>query len=241
MARKGKMYEKTINSKHLDEEMVLKIYEPEEYSPMNQNQIVIMQDGEDYYQMGRVATVSDRMHEEYDLENTAFVGIHYIDRSDRLKKYHPSGEQFAAYKLFLMEEVMPIVQEICPINPLGTTVSLMGDSLAGTIALMTAIEYPEHFTNVILQSPLVDEAVLHAVEHELGDNKLHIYHSIGLKEINVQTTTGETVDFLTPNQQLSALLDKKVSNYEYKEIAEGNHTWKFWQQEMTDVFEMMLG
>lgn len=241
MARKGKMYEKTINSTHLNEEMVLKIYEPEEYNPMNQNQIVIMQDGEDYYQMGRVATVSDRMHEEYDIVNTAFVGIHYIDRHDRLKKYHPSGEQFTSYKLFLMEEVMPIVQDICPINPLGTTVSLMGDSLAGTIALMTAIEYPEHFTNVILQSPLVDEAVLHAVEHDLGNNKLHIYHSIGLKETNVQTTSGETVDFLTPNQQLSALLDKKVSNYEYKEITEGNHTWKFWQQEMADVFEMMLG
>src|SRR5699024_9439952 len=140
MARKGKMYDTEIKSDFLHETMVLKIYEPEQYNSIYENQIVIMQDGNDYFQMGRVATISDAMHDEYELSNTVFVGIHYIDRQDRLKKYHPKGEQFDAYQSFLIEEVIPLVADICPHNPLGTTYALMGDSLAATIALLTAMK-----------------------------------------------------------------------------------------------------
>ena len=93
MARKGKMYDIQIESTFLQETMTVKIYEPEQYNSLYENQIVIMQDGDDYFQLGRVATVSDEMHDDYELSNTVFVGIHYIDRFDRLKKYHPDGEQ----------------------------------------------------------------------------------------------------------------------------------------------------
>lgn len=240
MARKGKMYDKSIHSKFLEEEMVLKIYEPEQYNNLYDSHIVIMQDGNDYFQMGRVATISDRMHDDYELSNTVFVGIHYVDRFDRLKKYAPDGEQFEAYKQFLKQEVVPMMEEICPINPLGTTYSLMGDSLAGTIALMTAVEFPNIFTKVIMQSPLVDEHVLDAANQLDAETTMEIYHSIGLNETAVGTTSGDKVDFVTPNKQLSSILDKKIRYYDYVEIENGNHTWKYWQQEIPTIFEKMF-
>lgn len=240
MARKGNMYDKNIESTFLNETMVLKIYEPEQYNPIYKNQFVIMQDGDDYFQLGRVATISDDMHDEYELSNTVFIGIHYIDRFDRLKKYHPEGEQFEAYKSFLINEVIPIVEDVFPINPLGISFALMGDSLAATIALMTAIDAPNTFSKIVLQSPLVDEHVLEAVKHSDAINDIEIYHSIGLKEMSVGTTKDGLVDFLTPNQKLAELLKKHIINYTYKEIEEGNHTWKFWQKEMRDVFEKMF-
>lgn len=239
MARKGNMYDKEIDSSYLQEKMVLKIYEPEQFDSLYESQIVVMQDGNDYYQMGRVATISDRMHDDYGLVNTVFVGIHYIDRQDRLKKYHPEGEQFEAYKQFLTEEVVPLMKETLPINPLGTIFSLMGDSLAGTIALMTAIEYPDIFKKIVLQSPLIDEHVLKAASN-LTTSTLKIYHSIGLKETDVLTTDDGYVDFLVPNQKLSTILQDKVTSYRYREIEEGNHTWKYWQEEMPAVFEHMF-
>src|SRR5699024_8141600 len=97
MARKGTMYDKQIRSISLQEEMTVKIYQPEEINPLYETKVCLMQDGNDYYQLGRVATVSDRLHEDGSIVNTVFVGIHYIDRADRLKKYHPKGEQFQAY------------------------------------------------------------------------------------------------------------------------------------------------
>ena len=240
MARKGKMYDKQIESTFLKETMTVKIYEPEQYNPLYENQIVIMQDGDDYFQLGRVATISDKMHDDYELSNTVFVGIHYIDRFDRLKKYHPEGEQFEAYKSFLMKEVVPLIKDICPLNPLGTTYALMGDSLAGTIALMTAMDAPEIFSKIVLQSPLVNDDVLAAASKATMIKDIEIYHSIGLEETNVETTNDGHVDFLTPNRALQEQLKQQVSNYTYKEIEGGNHTWKFWQNEMRTVFEKMF-
>lgn len=240
MARKGKMYDKQIESTFLEETMTIKIYEPEQYNQLYENKIVIMQDGDDYFQLGRVATISDEMHDEYELSNTVFVGIHYIDRFDRLKKYHPEGEQFEGYKSFLIKEVIPLVEDICPLNPLGTTYALMGDSLAATIALMTAIDAPDIFSKIVLQSPLVNEDVLEAANQATKIQDIEIYHSIGLAETKVGTTKDGRVDFLTPNRELAKHLQQHITDYTYKEIENGNHTWKFWQNEMRSVFEEMF-
>lgn len=240
MARKGIMFDKTINSKFLKEEMVLKIYQPEEFNSLYENNVCIMQDGDDYFQLGRVATVSDTLHEEEEIVNTTFVGIHYIDRFDRLKKYHPDGEQFESYIQFLVEEVVPLLDEILPINPLGTIRTLMGDSLAGTIAFMAAIRHQEIFNQVIMQSPLVDNNVLQAAKQLDLNNSIELYHSIGCKETAVSTTKDGQVDFLKPNKKLSTILTKKFSSYHYKEIEEGNHTWKYWQKEIPKVLKLIL-
>src|SRR5690625_3019312 len=107
MARKGTMHVKEIASKHLKETINIKIYVPEEFDSLYENHLCIMQDGDDYFQLGRVATVSDQLHEEDYIVNTVFAGIPYIDRYDRWEKYHPEGEKFKNYMLFLHEEVVP--------------------------------------------------------------------------------------------------------------------------------------
>src|SRR5690625_4564112 len=122
MARKGTMFDKEIESVFLKEKMIVKIYEPEQYDPIYETNICIMQDGDDYFQLGRIATLSDELHDEYEIVNTYFVGIHYIDRYDRLKKYHPDGEQNEAYMKFLTEEVVALIDETIPLK--GTTSSV---------------------------------------------------------------------------------------------------------------------
>lgn len=240
MARDGKMEEKIIDSDHLNTTIRVKIYFPKNFDSIYETNLVFMQDGNDYFQMGRVATLSDKLHQEEILANTVFIGIHYIDRKDRIKKYHPNGEEYHSYQLFLTEEVIPLMDSLVPNNPLGTVRTLMGDSLAGTFAIVTALEYQNLFQKVIMQSPLVDETVLNIIENA-NDYKLNIYHSIGLKETKVWTTQHREVDFVTPNEELARILRRQVTNYEYVQIAEGNHTWKHWQQEMPDVLERMLG
>lgn len=240
LARKGNMFDQEIDSKFLQEKMVVKIYEPEEFDSLYENKVCIMQDGNDYFQLGRIATLSDKLHDAGDIVNTTFVGIHYIDRYDRLKKYHPDGEQFEAYVKFLTEEVVPLLDDLLPINPLGTVRTLMGDSLAGTIALTTAMKHPNLFHQVIMQSPLVDESVIEIVEQATDVEPLEVYHSIGLLETEVPTTGGERVNFLIPNERLANILKDKLYDYEYVKIKEGNHTWKYWQQELPSILEKMF-
>src|SRR5699024_3735045 len=170
-----------------------------------------------------------------DIIITTFIEIALLDRFGRWKKYLPDGEQFEAYKLFVYEEVLPLIDDLVPINPLGTKLSLLGDSLGGTISLMIALDYPQLFKNVIMQSPYVDDTVLEVVEEFAELYEPDIYHTYGAKEVDVPTTKLGRIDFVRPNEQLVKLLDPKFTNYIYEINPEGNHTWKYWQQELPDI------
>ncbi|ASK60739.1 hypothetical protein CFK37_00205 [Virgibacillus phasianinus] len=239
MGRKGTMIEKEIDSTYLKEVMTLKIYQPESFSPLYKYHICIMQDGNDYYQLGRAATLSDRLHAQEEIENTVFVGIHYNDKFDRRTKYHPSGEKQDAYIKFLVYEVTPLLDDMLPTYHMGHSRALMGDSLAGTLALMTALRYPHTFGKVIMQSPYVDNKVMDAVRHAKDLHSIDIYHTIGTKETEVDTTDGKKQDFLAPNRELHELLEEKGASYLYHEL-DGEHTWKAWQKDLKRALTSMF-
>ena len=240
LGRKGTMIEKEIESRYLKETMTIKIFQPETFSPLYKYNICIMQDGNDYFQMGKVATLSDRLHDSREITNTVFAGIHYQDRYDRWKKYHPSGEQNESYMKFLVNEVLPLLDEIIPTNHMGQSRALMGDSLAGTIALMSSIKYPNTFGKVIMQSPYVDDKVINAVKNADNLHSIDIYHTIGDNETSVNMTNGNKSDFLTPNRKLNELLNSKGLTYHYYELESGEHTWKYWQKDMKRVLTTMF-
>jgi len=240
LSRKGKMVDKEISSDHLNETMTLRIYSPEKISTSYPFSICIVQDGNDYYQMGRLATVSDRLHEDQELHNTIFVGIHYKDKFDRRKKYHPDGERNEAYIQFLGEEVVPYMDSLIPNMKNGKSYSLMGDSLAGTLALMTSINYPDLFDKIIMQSPFVNETVLEKVKNADSLNNFQIYHTIGTEETDVLMTDGVSADFVTPNRELNELLTQNVTDYVYHELEGAQHTWKYWQKDMNRVLKTMF-
>ncbi|WP_092493954.1 alpha/beta hydrolase [Virgibacillus salinus] len=241
MGRKGTMVDKEIESNYLNETMTLKLYQPESFSPLYKYHICIMQDGDDYYQLGRVATLSDKLHSNDEINNTVFVGIHYQDKYDRKKKYHPTGDQQHAYIKFLVHEVVPFLDDLLPTYHMGQSRALMGDSLAGTLALMTALKYPNTFGKVIMQSPYVDDTVTEAVKNAKNSHSIDIYHTIGTAETAVDTTDGKQVDFITPNRRLNELLKDIGMSYTYHELEEGEHTWKFWQKDLKRALSTLFG
>lgn len=240
MGRKGKMVDKELGSDYLKETMTLRIYSPAKISTSYPFQVCIMQDGNDYYQMGRIATLSDRLHDDQRLHNTIFVGIHYQDRFDRKKKYHPDGEQNPAYMQFLAKEVFPFIDGLIPETKYGKSYALMGDSLAGTLALMTAISHPDLFDKIMMQSPFVNDTVLQAVQNAPSLNGFDIYHTIGTDETEVVMTDGEVADFVGPNRELNQLLEKTEANYIYDELEQAKHTWKYWQNDMERLLVTMF-
>ncbi|WP_163537048.1 alpha/beta hydrolase-fold protein [Gracilibacillus sp. YIM 98692] len=240
MGRKGKMQDAVIESDYLGESMTIKWYLPEDFTPFRDYQLCIMHDGDDYFQMGRVATLSDQLHEEMEIEPTIFIGLHYQDRFDRQQKYHPNGKQQKAYISFLIKEALPFVEDQLHLNPLASQRALMGDSLAGTLSFMVATQYSHTFGKVIMQSPLVNDKVLERAESANQWNHLEMYHSIGTQETEVKTTSGEKADFLTPNRNLQELLAPLVNGYTYEEF-NGNHTWKYWQKDMKNILVQMFG
>ncbi|GKV54786.1 hypothetical protein NCCP2222_07330 [Sporosarcina sp. NCCP-2222] len=227
----GKIEEVTLYSKALNEEMQLLIHLPHHYSPLYKHSVLIASDGKDYFQYGRIGRVADELMEEGEIENMIVVGVPYKSVMERRRMYHPEGDRHEAYIRFLAHELIPYIDENYPTYQVGAGRGLIGDSLAATISLLTALKYPNCFGKVMMHSPYVDESVLEKVKQAKDPSSLSIYHVIGLEETEVQTTVDGIRDFLTPNRLLNEAIKEKGFPYFYEEF-EGNHTWKYWQKDV---------
>lgn len=236
---RGTIKDLTISSKELGEEIPLLVYLPASFSPLYKYSIVIAQDGKDYFQLGRIGRTADELLKKRDIENIIIVGIPYKDVEDRRRKYHPAGEQHEAYIRFLAHELVPFLDKEFPTYQMGMGRALMGDSLAATVSLMAALQYPHTFGKVLLQSPLVNEEVLKTVEAMEQPHLISIYHVIGKKETAVQTSANIVKDFITPNRELSKLFTDKRFPYFYDEF-DGDHTWTYWQPDLKRALKKMF-
>jgi len=231
--------ELTFESQELGETLTILVYLPTNYSTLYKYHLLIAQDGKDYFQLGRIARVADELFENKEIENLIIVGIPYQNVQDRRKKYHPDGEQNQAYIRFLAHELVPYLDQQFPTFHMGMGRVLIGDSLGATVSLITAAKYPNTFGKVILQSPMVDEKVLAAVEQHPDPSLLSVYHIIGKGETEVKTTNGEVQDFLSPNRKLHQLFKEKKFPTFYEEF-DGEHTWKYWQPDIKRALKHMF-
>lgn len=236
---KGKISEIVFESKELKETLSILLYLPSTFSPLYKYSVCIAQDGRDYFQLGRIGRVAEQLMNEKEIENMIIVGIPYKDVQDRLRKYHPAGEKHSAYIRFLALELVPFLDEILPTYQMGMGRALIGDSLAATVSLKAALQFPHTFGRVILQSPYVDENILEAVENFEQPHLLSIYHIIGKRETEVKTTSNQLEDFLSPNRELNEVIESKAFLYFYEEF-EGNHTWTYWQPDLERALKMMF-
>lgn len=235
----GKIQEIVFHSDSLQEDITLLVYIPANFSPLQKCTICIANDGKDYFQMGRIGRVTDSLLYEGEIENIIIIGIPYNDVQDRRTKYHPDGEKFEAYVRFLAHELVPFLEEEFPSYGVGHGRVLIGDSLAATISLMTALRYPHTFGKVLMQSPYVDEKVLSAVKECKEPHLLKLYHVIGKHEVDVPTTDGKRSNFIEPNRELhKAILEKQFPHF-YEEF-DGEHTWKYWQKGLPQALQYIL-
>lgn len=232
----GIIKERSFYSASLEEEMTLLIYLPENFSPLYKYSLLIAQDGQDYFKLGRVGRQIEALIKDEEIEDVIVVGIPYNNVDDRRDKYHPDGVKVKQYVRFLAHELVPYLDQEFPTYQIGYGRALIGDSLGATVSLLTGLTYPNIFGKLILQSPYVNDEVMNMVENFSSTTRPIIYHQIGEKETAVKTTHGEIVDFVTPNRQLAKVIEKKGFSYKYEEF-DGDHTWKYWQPSLTPIFK----
>lgn len=236
----GKMEEVKLYSQQLGEEVELIVYTPAGATPLFKHSILIVQDGRDYFNLGRIHKTLEELSQKDKITPSLIVGIPYKDKYERWEKYHPSGEKHQQYVRFLAHELVPFLDENYPTNHMGLGRILVGDSLGATVSLLTALEYPHTFGKVIMQSPMVNEEVLEKTAKFNQPHLIELYHVIGTGETAVDTTKGTVEDFLTPNRKLHKVIEEKGIPHFYDEF-EGDHTWKYWQPDLKRALEKILG
>ncbi len=229
--KQGKIEEITLYSVELEEEMQILIHLPHNYTPLYKYSVLFASDGKDYFQLGRIGRVVDELIDEGEIENVIIVGIPYKNVTERRRLYHPEGDRHNSYMRFLAHELVPYMDTHYPTYQIGAGRGLIGDSLAASISLLTALKYPSIFGKVILQSPYVNQSILDQVKAVKDPSLFSIYHVVGENETEVKTTIDGVQDFITPNRALQKLISEKGFSYFYEEF-KGNHTWKYWQSDV---------
>lgn len=237
----GKIIDQSINSKYLQTTVPYSVYLPPNYSELKSYRVLYTQDGADYIKFGQIARKTEELIVTNEIEDIIIVLIPYPSVKERWQRYHPHGERTNAYIRFFVEELVSKIDEDYSTVNLSDGRTLIGDSLGGTVSLITALTYPHTFSQVIMQSPLVNEEVIEIVSSFPYPEMMKFYHIIGTEETNVKMTHGQVSDFLTPNRELHRLMLKKgFAEYFYDEF-EGGHIWRYWQKDIKRALRYMFG
>lgn len=209
----------------------LRIYLPPGYNEVLSYPAVYCQDGEDFFNFGRIATIANKMILDGELEPFVIIGVD-VDKKLRTSEYAPDGERHDAYVRFFGEELVPFLESRYPIRRERSERLLAGDSLGGTVSLHIALRYPQLFTNLLSLSGAYYGSSQQIVAAEQELSRLNLYMYVGLQETAYETDHG-TYDFVTLNRQMKALLDERGATLRYTE-KDGKHQWGSWQKELPE-------
>jgi len=220
-----------VPSQYLDAPRPIKVYLPPGYNELLSYPVVYCQDGNDFFTMGRIATIANQLILEEGMEPIIIVGVS-VERSKRTSEYSPVGSRHAAYKQFFATELLPYVESRYPVRTEPGERLLAGDSLGGTVSLHLALDYPERFSRVLSLSGAFLQPTIDALEQAQDLSWLSLWMVIGLHETQVETHLG-TFDFVHWNRLAKNKLAHKNAQLQYTE-APGEHLWGFWQKVLPD-------
>ncbi|MBF7017484.1 esterase family protein [Staphylococcus durrellii] len=229
-----------FSSEILERDVTLSIYLPKDYTPLFKYKVIFCFDGKDFYSFGQIHRTYEKLREANKVERAIIVGFHYETVDKRRAEFHPQGERTPLTVKAMAKEILPYIDQNFPTFKVGNGRVLFGDSLAGSVALVTALSYPRIFSQVGVLSPQHDEVITELLERcQLKDN-LSIWHAIGLEEEDFELpTNGKRANFLTPNRELNALLKTYNISYHYEEF-DGGHRWKSWKPLLKDMMTYFL-
>lgn len=235
---KRTIVKETVPSRYLMEESRnLRIFLPPGYNELLSYPVVYCQDGEDFFNFGRIATTSTRLILDEGLEPFIIVGVD-VDKKFRTEEYTPDGNRFEAYTNFFAEELIPFVEEKYAVRRDPEHRLLAGDSLGGSVSLHLALAYPHLFTRVMSLSGAF-YGVSQNIISEAGDlSWLTIYMIVGLQEDAYETDRG-VFDFVALNRNAKALMEHKQATIFYEE-KDGKHQWGFWQKELDKALSYFI-
>ena len=221
-----------VTSTHLIEgERGLRLYLPPGYNEILSYPVIYCQDGEDFFNFGRIATQAHAMILDGDLEPLIIVGVD-VDKSIRTDEYAPDGERHEAYVRFFVEEMIPYVASKYAVRSEADQILLAGDSLGGTASLHIALSYPGKFKYLLALSGAFYPASRNIVAAMAPGSLdwLNAYMLVGLQEDAFETDRG-IYDFVALNRSMKQLLTDRGAELVYHE-KDGKHVWGFWQQEV---------
>ncbi|MFD2331938.1 alpha/beta hydrolase [Cohnella sp. GCM10020058] len=219
-------------------ERAVRFYLPPGYQEWLSYPVIYCQDGEDFFNFGRIATISHGLILEESWEPFIIAAVD-VDKSVRTEEYLPGSERHEAYLNFWVHELVPFVEKNFAARPSADARLLAGDSLGATVSLSIAIRRPDLFNRLLSLSGAYYGASI-AQMKEVGDlSWLSAWMTVGLQETAYETERG-THNFVELNRAAKQILESKGAYVDYRE-KDGEHKWGFWQKELPEALGAFLG
>jgi len=215
-----------------------RIYLPPGYQETISYPVVYCQDGEQFFNFGRIATFAHQLILEQDWEPFIVVGID-VDLAHRTAEYMPTGSRHQAYIRFWNEEMVPDIERHFAARRTPDQRLLAGDSLGATACLSAVASRPDLFTRVLSLSGAYYDVDGHPIFALQDLSFLSVWMIVGLQETAFATDSG-VYDFVALNRKMHRALTARGAAVMYDE-REGEHKWGFWQQVLPEALGVFLG
>lgn len=211
---------------------------PPGFSEIREYPVVYCQDGEDFFNFGRIATIASTLIADGEIEPLVIVGID-VDKSARTREYAPDGDLHDGYTAFFAEELVPFIAARYPVRTEPEQVLLAGCSLGGAVSLQLALRYPKRFINVMSLSGALYPSSQAAIAAAGDLSHLNLYMTVGLQETAFRTDCG-VFDFVAMNREARKKLVERGANVDYME-RDGEHLWGYWQKDLPGGLRWFAG
>ncbi|MBB6730328.1 alpha/beta hydrolase [Cohnella zeiphila] len=238
------LYKRTIirhevPSRHLAEGVrSLRVYLPPGYDESRRYSAVYCQDGEDFFNFGRIATIAQKLILEQNWEPFVIVGVD-VDKAHRTAEYMPGGERHEAYVRFFNDEMVPFVEARTSLRQAAEDRLLAGDSLGGAVSLSIALDRPDRFSRILSLSGAFYDGSIAQIQAAKDLSSLSLWMVVGLQEHAYETDHGR-FNFVQLNRMARKLLEARGAYVDYRE-KDGEHKWGFWQGELPEALGAFLG
>ncbi|MBA4494910.1 alpha/beta hydrolase [Paenactinomyces guangxiensis] len=238
-----KVYKRIIKkenlySKHLEEAKEILVSLPPGYDESRSYPLLVLHDGNDYFNLGRIVTQANQMMVNGEIEPVIMVAVP-VQKERRTSEYSPKGSRHSQHMKMVVEELLPRIRDHYPTDDSPERLVLGGSSLGGTVSLHIALHYPEVSNRILSQSGAFLEATNEAILHAKSLEHFRIYQSVGKAETAVSTHMG-SLDLVARNREVLRHLKEKHAHVHYVED-EGDHTWGFWQRDIPPALRFFFG
>jgi enterochelin esterase-like enzyme len=236
---KRTIFKHEVPSDYLPEgNRTIRVYLPPGYQEVISYPVVYCQDGEDFFNFGRIATHAQKLIIEEGWDPFIIVGVD-VNKKLRTSEYAPDGERYSLYTRFFAKELIPWVESRYPVRDVPEQRILAGDSLGGAVSISLAVTYPSLFNHIISLSGAFYDAYFAQMELASDLAHLKIWMLVGLQEDAFETDRG-IFDFVELNRRASVILKGKGAKLHYVE-KDGEHKWGFWQNALPEALGAFLG
>jgi len=233
----GRIEELAIDSRAFAGPRRLRVYIPAGFVDKRIYPLVIIHDGEDYVAHADLTTSLDNLIHRGELPPFIAVLTQSPERNDEY-----TGDP--RHSDFLTSEVLPVVRERFPLrrDPGGTV--LMGASLGGVAALVTAFRYPGVYGALALKSGsfILDRSLIETRDPlfaRIADLLDEVRGDLARLPSRVFISCGIYEGLIGQNRLLARLLSDQGDEVRLLETRDAHH-WQNWRDQLRDSLSWTL-